>query len=416
MTFLAPGFLWAAAAAGLITALLHLLAWRRPRVMPLPTARFIPERPMRVVARAVQPSDLWLLALRLALVACLGVALARPVLAPPRSGHARVILADVSRAVASAEEVRDSVKALEREGGDDVVLAFDSTARVVDAGVLDSLSGVVDRSRGRISAALVAAVREAGRLSRTHDSVSVILVSPVVAEEWDAATIAAGRQVPGGLRVARVRAAAPVSALPVTVRAADDDPVLLAVARSRGLVEPSDAGVRVVRDAVTAADSAWAQGTDHVLVVWPADTGKPGDTLGAVVAGANVFAASLVRGSRPDDGRVVARWVDGEPAATEVAIGEGCLRSVAVPVPLVGDAALSIGFSRFLAAMVEACGGASSNAPASAAMLSQLERDTRAVAPMRSGALDSSRLPAWLLATALALMLLEPVVRRRVQR
>ena len=80
MTFLAPGFLWGAALVALATAVLHLLAWRRPPTVPLPTARFVPERTMRVMARTVRLSDVWLLLLRVALIACAGVALARPVL------------------------------------------------------------------------------------------------------------------------------------------------------------------------------------------------------------------------------------------------------------------------------------------------------------------------------------------------
>jgi hypothetical protein len=422
MTFLAPGFLWAAAGAGLLTALLHLLAWRRPRVVPLPTARFIPERPMRVVARAVQPSDLWLLLLRLSIIACLGVALASPVRTPSRSGHARVVVADMSRAVASAAEVRDSVRSLLREG--DVLLAFDTTVRVVDAAAFDSLASaaaVQMRGRGRLSSALVAAAREAGRLSRTHDSVSTIAVSPVADEEWDAATVATGNQVPGALRVVRVRAATAVPSPLVAVRGDEDDPVLLAIARSRGIVAPGDGAVIVVRDSVTAADSAFAHGTGHTLVVWPAEDGATGDTVGAVVAGNSVFAASLVRTAGPvaDGGRVVARWADAEPAAVEAPLGDGCVRLVRVPVPLVGDAALSIGFSRFANAVTGGCNVADATAfvPVPGSLLDSLERESPAVElPVRASMAGGSKLPAWLLAAALVLALLEPLARRRLRR
>ena len=120
MTFLAPGFLVAALAAGLATIALHFIAWRRPDDLLLPTARFVPDQSSRRSARAARPSDLLLLALRLALLALIGVALARPMLAPRRAGMARVIAVDRSRAVGDLAAARDS--ALGLMGGADVVV------------------------------------------------------------------------------------------------------------------------------------------------------------------------------------------------------------------------------------------------------------------------------------------------------
>ncbi|HET6681039.1 MAG TPA: hypothetical protein VFG84_07545, partial [Gemmatimonadaceae bacterium] len=299
----------------------------------------------------------------------------------------------------------------------------DTTVRVVDAAAFDSVAAaqVQARGRGRLSMALVAAAREAVRLSLTHDSVSTIVVSPVADEEWDAATVATGNQVPGALRVVRTRAATAVPPPLVAVRGDEDDPVLLAIGRSRGIAEPGNADVLVVRDSVTASDSAFAHGTGHTLVVWPAEDGATGDTVGAVVAGNSVFAASLVRTARPvaDGGRVVARWADAEPAAVEVPLGDGCMRFVRVPVPLVGDAALSIGFSRFANAVTGGCNVAlaTSFAPVPRSLLDSLERESPAVElPVRASIAGGSKLPAWLLAAALVLALLEPVARRRLRR
>jgi hypothetical protein len=53
MTFAARSSRGSADSSPLTTVALHLLAWRRPPESPLPTARFAPERPVRMVSRAV---------------------------------------------------------------------------------------------------------------------------------------------------------------------------------------------------------------------------------------------------------------------------------------------------------------------------------------------------------------------------
>ena len=57
---------------------LHILASKNPRVTPLPTARFIPDVPLRATARAMRLSDVLLLLLRVAAVMLVGLAFARP--------------------------------------------------------------------------------------------------------------------------------------------------------------------------------------------------------------------------------------------------------------------------------------------------------------------------------------------------
>src|SRR6185436_18205171 len=91
MSFAAPLFAWIAAAVAAATVALHLLAWRRPPESPLPTARFAPERPIRMVSRAVRPADLALLALRVLIVLLVGVALAGPSFDARREGLGRVV-------------------------------------------------------------------------------------------------------------------------------------------------------------------------------------------------------------------------------------------------------------------------------------------------------------------------------------
>ncbi|HSU92175.1 MAG TPA: BatA domain-containing protein, partial [Gemmatimonadaceae bacterium] len=74
MTFLAPWALWAAGAVSAAVIALHILASRNPRVTPLPTARFIPDVPLRATARAMRLSDVMLMLVRVAVVMLVGVA------------------------------------------------------------------------------------------------------------------------------------------------------------------------------------------------------------------------------------------------------------------------------------------------------------------------------------------------------
>src|SRR3954462_15221292 len=122
MTFAAPLFVWAAAAAAVLTVVLHLLAWRRPPATPLPTARFAPDSPVRTVSRSVRPSDLALLALRVALVVLAGTALGRPVLPSRSAGTARVVVVDQSRGPRVSAAVADSARSRFRPG--DVLVTF----------------------------------------------------------------------------------------------------------------------------------------------------------------------------------------------------------------------------------------------------------------------------------------------------
>ena len=84
------------------------------------------------------------------------------------------------------------------------------------------------------------------------------------------------------------------------------------------------------------------------------------DTVGGVMTGEAVVVAAFERQwSFPPDsvrgGEIVARWVDGEPAAIEKPDGDGCVRSVAVPVSPVGDLAIRSDFVRFVSTLSRAC-------------------------------------------------------------
>ena len=357
MTLLAPLFFQLALLAAAITIGLHFIVTRQPPSSELPTARFVPRDTVQVTTIS-RPRDWLLLLLRVSLILLVGLAFARPVLVGERSPVARIVLADVSHAVADMNELRDSVRALLRE--QDVLVTFAADARVTPAAMLDTMSTA--SARANLSGALVAARRVAAELRARADSLEIVLVSPLRADAVDAATMAVRELWPGPIRLVDV-AARPDSAQAkaVYVRADDDDDgVRITLGGS-----PNEAGTRVVRGAITAEDSAWAaQG--NTLVHWPADSaaGPAGftrratpDTAGAVTVQNTALVYPLVRAWTATDStaRVAARWIDGEPAALEWSLGDGCIRTVAVPVPRRGDLVLRPSFARFAHALAAPC-------------------------------------------------------------
>ena len=411
MTFAAPWFLAAGlVVAGAVTAL-HFLARRRPRALILPTARFVPNVPSRAPAFASRPADLLVLLLRIAAVLVLATAFARPVTDPPRR-TARVILADGSRAVRSVAEVRDSVAAL--LGPEDLLVFFDSASRRTERAEEWSPSS----GRGSLSAALLGALRASSGL-RTADSLELVMVSPLVAEEWDAATEMARGFWPGRARLVRV-AAAPAAKTSVTLAAAPDDPLRASLSLTGLLAADPNGAVRVRRSPPSAADSAWAQ-DGGALVHWPADPAEagwpagPGDTIGAVTAANAVVVAPFARRADPPAGVPIAWWVDGRVAATEQVSGRGCIRSIAIPLPSVGDVALRPGTQRLVAALVAPCGGTPELQPLDSASLRTLAGGGALLAVDPAAQVQNHRVPAtgWLLLIATLLVLAEPMVRRR---
>lgn len=428
MSFIAPVFAWIAAAAAIAIVALHLLAWRRPPETPLPTARFAPESPVRTVSRAVRPADLALLALRVLLVLLVGGALAGLRFEARAHDVARVVVVDRSGGPNDSAALEGSARAIFRTG--DALVVFDSAAREVLAATRDSV--LTTRSSvmaGSLSAALIVAIRAARRLEQEHDSVEIVVVSRFGLDEIDAATAGIRQTWQGAVRVVRAGALAPNDSAPKArpdVRAANGDPVAATLA----LVGTTQGGadVRVVRGAPTDADTAWAQ-EGHTLVVWPFaaswwQASVRVDTAFAVSALADrnasqqpaTVVAPFPRPNVPPTGRIVARWQDGEPAATETALGAGCIRSVAIAVPTVGDLPLSPTFRRVAAQLVTPCGAhhrwlaasdsvlaATLTAPQSAARLTDAEVN---------GTPGQSRLATWLLGFALIAALVELAVRR----
>lgn len=396
-----PGYLWAALAASTAVVALHLLGWRRPPAVALPTARFVPHAAVRAVSRQVRPSDLLLLALRVAALLLAGLAMARPALAPRRAGVARVIIVDASRRVASMTEAMDSARAHASAARTISWIRVDSSARVAS----DSAIGERDEVRGRLGSGMVAAIREAHRLARTHERVTIVIVSPFAAESWDAGLDAMRGSWDGEVVPVRVAAGdgraesgretggeTPFRGPPVVARAGTDriaaggvpaarelppvaDPLGAAFARA---LDASAPPVRVRRSAASASDSVWAR-EGGIVVSWPEERGGaaaalpletrgttsvPGDATGApdaVLTTGSVTAAGHFGRSRValPTGTTILRWGDGTPAATEAAMGRGCIRTVGVTVPTAGDLVLRPAFLRLVSELAGACGGGS---------------------------------------------------------
>jgi hypothetical protein len=370
VSFLAPWFLAAGAVAGALLLALHLIARQRPRAAPFPTARFIPDRQVRAPSRSVWPTDLALLALRLAIVLLIAGALARPVLTKNRQGVARVILVDGSRAVGSPAELFDSARAIASPG--DARIVFDSASS----------------HPGSLSAALVAGIRQARALAWTSDSVELVMVSPFVEEEWDAATAGIRALWPAGIRLLRV-----------------------APARIAG----GGVAARVLRDAPTAADSAWARDSAGALVHWPSAADGV-DSSGAVSAGGvTVVAPFGARAIAADSGaRVVARWANGAPAAVERALGAGCVRRLGILPPKNGDLELRASYRRLVERLTAPCGIEERFEALDSARLALLagDRRTRAAAGSVADHPVDSRLAAAMLALAILLAVAELAARR----
>lgn len=380
MTLLAPGFLYAALAAALATIVLHFIATREPRAVALPTARFVPASSTRALVRATRFSDPWLLALRVLLLLLVGAALARPIRVPQRERIARVILADRSGAAASNTDVRDSVRTLYRPG--DAIVAFDSAAHYTS--MLDSLPPALPLVTGSLSAALVRAHVAASRIRAGTDSIELVLVSPLAAAETDAAT-------------RRIRATWP--------------------GRARRVHVVADTTRRSVLPTVT-----WSAATRPPRTV----PRRTVDSVGAVVAGTDVLVAPFERRWEfPRDSLrgavVIARWVDGQPAAIEWPVardgGRACARSVAIPVDSAGDLVLRPDFLRLRDRLLGMCGEPAperdSIATASLASLLAGSGPLARASDFPPGPSASSTLAPWLLAFALIAALLELVVRRR---
>jgi hypothetical protein len=169
----------------------------------------------------------------------------------------------------------------------------------------------------------------------------------------------------------------------------------------------------------------------RVDVRWPSDGSTQGtiaraapDTVGAVIAGDITVVAPFERRQRlaladSMHTRVVARWVDGEPAAVERETTVGCERDVAVAVPTEGDVVLRPEYQRFETAMRAPCARTSQGDDRERAAAADLDgvggRGGTRIAARVVPAASVMRVPLvpWLLGAAIVVALGELVTRRR---
>jgi hypothetical protein len=440
MTFLAPGFFFASLAVAAAIVALHFIVTRQPRSAVLPTARFVPDTRATAIARAKRPSDVPLMLLRMLIVLAAGAALAKPVLKPSRAAEARVILVDVSRSARDSIATRDSVRAIYRNG--DAVVLFDSSARLVSENVEDTIGALKPTSRrGNLSAALIAALRAGSSLRDRADSLELVIVSPFANEELDAATDSIRKLWPGKARLGRVGQSAADTAgvtgqLEISADASDPLVVTVALARKRATgngeratgneLRATEVGL-IDRGVIKSPHPVTSLRGTGPMIEWPASS-RPRfavnravrDTVGGVMAGDAVVVSAFERPwSFPADSlrgaEVIARWVDGDPAAIEKPDGAGCVRSVAIPVTPVGDFVIRNDFVRFVASLSRPCARRTSLARADPNAIARLEGRTglaprEAFQPLTD---VRSELAPWLFALALAAAIAELFVRHR---
>jgi hypothetical protein len=417
MNFLAP---WALAIGGLAAAgavLLHLVAQQRPAAYLLPTARFIPDRRTLVRRIATRPRDLLLLALRVLLLLSAAAAFARPVL-PARGGtRARIVLLDRSASAASSDEAVARARALLADGVPARLILFDTTATLASdaAAALDSVARARSASApGSLTAALVAARRAATPIAADADSVQLVLVSPVTADEVDVAFDSARAQWPGAISVSRVAARTDSAAAWSLERSLPTDDVL-APALSAARVAAGPSAVRLRRAPLGGADSAFAR-AGGTVVHWDS-AGVSRYSANAIAMGDDVVVATLGRKALADTGQIVARWADGSAAAVQQPLGEGCVRRVGIGVPIAGDLPLRPGFRRLVRGLMAPC-RAASGALAPAATLARLSGQGAAARGTALGG-DAQRptpLVPWLLGLALLCAVAELAVRARTRQ
>lgn len=356
LSFSAPWVLALAGVAAALIAGLHLLSVRRPPVLLLPTARFVPDGEARSVARQPRPNDLLLLALRVTSLLCAGLALAGVQWHSAATPTVRLVVAD-------AQFRDDSAQWLTPDSTERVDLIWQDHVST-DPGV-----------------ALVAAMRAAAARAQREPGIQQFGLTVVLPP---AATSLRGWEAwrplwPGPvevlftdtLRQAREQWEAP--SVFVQAKTGSDDVVAAAFADAPTAQRAESATTHaVLLDRGGADDGMVApSGTTSVVVAWP-QNGRPEgwptratpDTVGALVANGQALVGPWVRTVRPPENwradslaMPVAWWSDGEVAAIERSVDDGCVRTVAIAVPAGSDLLLSPPSAGLRRALTAPCGG-----------------------------------------------------------
>ncbi len=416
MTFLAPGWIALAGIASLAVVAIHFIAWRLPRAMTLPTARFVPDEPARLAARTVRLADLPLLVLRVACLMAGGLAMARPALQPSPQGTAAVVAMERAARIVDVAALRDSLRTIAATDRTTFVV-FDTAVRIhedLEAALSDAGEPGVSGGAS-LTVGLLAAIREARRLAREHESVRIVLASTFSRGAFDRATTDVRATWRDSIRVLRLeppaRALTPVS---VETRAAEGDPIVAGIrlAQAGRLLEGTS---RIVRGVATAGDTAWIT-AGRALIVWPrAGNGEP-ERVDGIRAGGFTAIGHFIRMPLRDSGHVIARWMNGAAAAHETAHAGGCVRTIGLDVPDAGDFVLTPSFQRLLSALAAPCGGLQAVGILPDSVIGSIAMPPAATstATTPDESRESGRLAAGLMALAILLALLELLLRRRL--
>ncbi len=402
MSFQAPGWLGLATVAALAVVAIHFIAWRLPRTVVLPTARFVPDEPARRAARTVRLADLALLALRVALVMVAGMAMARPVFGSRPSGSATVIA--VAASGIDTVSLRDSVGALP-PGDQTTFVVFDTLARVeTDLAALRPLQG---GSASSLSVGLLAGVREARRLRQEYDTVRLVVVAPFDRHSFDNATLDVRALWPDSIRLVRIASTPQVpTGNQVVFDAPEDDPIVAGIrlAQANGLIRGDS---RVVRDGSNRAPEP-----GQALVLWPRRGPDDSSRVDAVFASGVTAIGSYLPAPPGDSGQVIARWANGAPAAREVTRNGQCIRTIGFDVPDLGDFVLSPSFQRLAAELLALCGSRHYEAAPDLMLVALAKPPTNAPAAAQPLTDSRNRIAAVLMALAVLLGAVELFVRR----
>lgn len=352
LSFALPWVMGGAALAALAVGLLHLLSVERPKLLLLPTARFVAAGKARSVARKTRPADLRLLALRV--LSILAVALAAAGLRLGSGGPAALQIVVGDSALRSDSSLwMPELEAVSKES-----FANGGTAGTRHVLWVPDLAD--DPGTG-----LVLAQREAVVLvnkQRQLRELELVFLLPERVRslrKWQAWRTSWEGLIPV-ISLAKQQVPETQGDPLVTVRGSSaDDPVRFAAgveaARLAGEV-PLRAAARIFiqRDSSALPDSLFQSGT--VIVRWPergeAAGWKKQDT--AVAAGAvSSFETALVapfkreylrdtESATPGEGsgrgeRPIMWWADGVPAAVETERSGACVRDVYVRIPSGSD-------------------------------------------------------------------------------
>jgi len=121
----------------------------------------------------------------------------------------------------------------------------------------------------------------------------------------------------------------------------------------------------------------------------------------------------FLRRELPAGGTPIAYWIDGDVAATEVKLGNGCLREVAADPGVAGDVVLRPSFGRLVSWLAASCGHPDFGAVADSVRVALSESPAKPVVSAKLPATRESPLSRWLFLGAAVMAGLEPLARRR---